>query len=105
MQPLVRAGREDLEQRRLRGGHHERVAVERALLAHAPVGDQLGELVGHADRAAGEPAADRLGEADDVGRDAEQLGRAAGGDGRAGLDLVEDQHDAVLVASSRTRSR
>ncbi len=62
-----------------------------------PDGDQRGELVGHADRAAGQAAADRLGEADDVGRDAEQLGRAAGGDGRAGLDLVEDQHRAVVA--------
>ena len=30
------------------------------------------------------------------GRDAEALGRAAGGDRRAGLDLVEDQLHAVL---------
>ena len=80
------------------GGHHERVAVERALLAHAAVGHELGELVGHADRAAGQAAADRLGQAHDVGRDAVQLGRAAGGDGRAGLDLVEDQRDAVRAA-------
>ena len=63
----------------------------------AAVGDERGELVGHADRAAGQAAADRLGEADDVGRDAEQLGRAARGDGRAGLDLVEDQHRAVVA--------
>ena len=32
---------------------------------------------------------------DDVGRHAEELGRAARGDRRARLDLVEDQHDAV----------
>ena len=89
------AGRQHLEQRRLGGGHHERVAVERALLAHAAVGDERAELLGHADRAAGQAAADRLRQADDVGRDAEQLGRAARGDRRAGLDLVEDQHDAV----------
>ena len=95
MQLLVGRGREDVEQRRLRGGHDERVAVERALLAHAAVGHERAELLGHADRAAGQAAADRLGEADDVGRDAEQLGRAARGHGRAGLDLVEDQDDAV----------
>ena len=91
VQLLVGLGGQHLEQRRLRGGHHERVAVERALLADAAVGDERGQLVGHADRAAREAAADRLGQADDVRRDAEQLGRAARGHGRAGLDLVEDQ--------------
>ena len=43
----------------------------------------------------GQAAAERLRERDHVGRDAEALGRAAGGDRQAGLDLVEDQHDAV----------
>ncbi len=89
--------REDLEERRLGGGHDERVAVERPLLADAAVGHERAELGGHADGAAGQAAADRLGEAHDVGRDAEQLRGAAGRHRRARLDLVEDQHDVVLA--------
>ena len=49
------------------------------------------------DGAAGESAADRLGEADDVGHDAEALGRAARRDGHPRLDLVEDGHRAMAV--------
>ena len=55
-----------------------------------------GQLLGHADRAAGQTAAAGLGQRDHVGRDAEALRRAARRDRCAGLDLVEDQDHAVL---------
>ena len=45
----------------------------------------------------GDAAAQRLGQADDVGRDAERRGRAAGADGEPGLHLVEGQQRAVPV--------
>src|SRR5215217_5697012 len=66
VQLRVAVVRQDLAQRRLGRGHHERVAVEGALLADLPGGDERPELIGHADRAAREAAADRLREAHDV---------------------------------------
>ena len=59
----VGVGGEDLGQRRLGGGHHQRVAVEGPVLVDVAVGDDLGELLGHPDRAARIAAADRLGQA------------------------------------------
>ena len=53
----------------------------------------LGAAAEGADRHA---AADALGQAEQVGLDAELLGRAAVGEHDPGLDLVEDEHDAVL---------
>ena len=50
-----------------------------------------------ADGSAGEAAADRLGQADQVGGDPEPLDRAAVGDGGAGLDLVEGEQRALGV--------
>ena len=91
----VGLGGEDLGERRLGGGHHQRVAVEGAVLGDGAVLDDGGELVAHADRAAGEAAAGGLRQGDHVGLHAEVLRRAAGGDRRAGLDLVEDQLHAV----------
>ena len=87
---------EHLGQRRLGGRHHQRVAVEGPVLLDGAVGDHRRQLLAHPDRAARVAAAARLGEGDHVRDDAEALGRAAGGDRRAGLDLVEDQLDAVL---------
>ena len=55
------------------------------------------DLVAAADGAGGQAAGQRLGQRDHVGHDAEALHRAAGGDADAGLDLVEDEHDAVLL--------
>ena len=53
--------------------------------------------MGAADRAARQTACERLGEADDVGRDTEQAGRPAGVHAEAGLDLVERQQHAVAA--------
>ena len=84
------------------------------------VGDRAGQRVaaegravgagGHAGRGArgGEAGADReaaaqpLGDGGDVGRDARLLaGEQRAGAAHAGLDLVEDQQQAVLVAQRR----
>ncbi len=91
----VGLGRHDLLEVRARGGHAERVAVVGAHLVDAAVLDAGHDLLAAADRADGEAAAERLGERDHVRQDAVLLGRAAGGDADAGLDLVEDQDDAV----------
>ena len=45
----------------------------------------------------GVPPAIGLAEADHVGHDAPALDGAAAGGADAGLDLVEDEHDAVLL--------
>ena len=94
----VRLGRQHLEQVRARGGHAERVPVVGADLVDGAVLDDRHDLLGAADRARRRAAAERLGERDHVGQDAEALGGAAGGDRQAGLDLVEDQDDAVACA-------
>ncbi len=47
----------------------------------------------------GHAAAERLGQADDVGRARRAAGGAAGADGEAGLHLVEGQQRAVLGAA------
>ena len=49
----------------------------------------------HRDRIA---VGDRLGEGAQVGVHAVKLLHAAAGDPKTGLDLVDEQHDAVLVA-------
>ncbi len=54
-------------QRRLDGGHHERVAVVRAEVQHGALGDQVHVLGLAAERTDGEAATDRLGERDQVG--------------------------------------
>ena len=64
-------------------------------MAHAAVFHDPRDLRAHPDRAAREPTAERLGERDDVRLDAEALHCSPRRDGQAGLDLVEDQHDAV----------
>ena len=96
LEALVDVVGEDLGQGRLGRRHHQRVAVEGAVLLDRAVGDERRQLLGHPDRAARVAAAARLGQGDHVGGDAEARGRAAGGDRAAGLDLVEDQLDAVL---------
>ena len=94
----VRVGRQHLGQHRSCRSHRERVAVERADLVVAAVGDRAHHLGGAADRAARHAAAERLRQTDDVGGDAEQLGRATPGDDQPGLDLVERQQRTVAGA-------
>ena len=91
----VGVGREHLGEHRPGGGHRERVAVERADLLVGPVDDRLHHLGGAADRPARDAAAERLGEAHDVGLHAEQRGGPPGSDGEAGLHLVEREQHAV----------
>ena len=93
----VRRGGEHLGQHRPGGRHRERVAVERADLLVGAVRDQRHHLLGAADRRRGDPAADRLRQADQVGRHARQPGDAARPDGQAGLHLVEREQRAVPV--------
>ena len=93
----VRIRRQHLEQVRARRGHAERIAVVRADLVDGAVAHDLHHLVGAADRADRQAAAQRLRERHHVRRDAELLDGAASGDRHAGLDLVEDQDDAVLL--------
>jgi hypothetical protein len=84
-----------LGERRLDRRHHQRVAVVRAEVEHLAGGDEVHVLGLAAERADGEPAADRLGERDEVGSHAELVGGAAVPGGDAGLDLVEDEEGAV----------
>ena len=82
--------------------HRQRIAAEgRAVRAgrHA-----LGGLGGREAGAEREAAADALGDRHDVGRDAGPLiGEQFAGAADAGLDLVEDQQQAVLVAELAQR--
>ena len=94
----VHVGGQHLQQRRLRRGHRQRVAVERADLVVHAIGDGRHHLLGAADGTARQPAAERLGQAHDVGRDAEQAGRPAPVDHQPGLHLVERQQHAVLAS-------
>ena len=81
------------------GDHRDRVARERARLVDgADRRELLHDLALAAEGADGEAAADDLAERGEVGRDAVALLRAAERDAEAGDDLVEDEHDAVLVA-------
>src|SRR5262249_20758854 len=77
-------------------GHGQWVPVERADLVVLAADDHVHDLLGPADRAAGQPAAEGLREAHDVRADAERLRRAARVDGETGLDLVEREQRAVL---------
>ena len=90
----VGVGRQDLGQRRAHRRHRQRVAVERADLVDPAVGDPAHDLLAAADRAARQAAADRLGQAEQVGGDAEALRGAAVGDRGAGLHLVEGEQRA-----------
>ena len=93
----VRVGRQHRGEHRSRRGHRERVAVERADLLVAAVDDGLHHLRRATDRPARHAAAERLGEAHDVGLHAEQGGDAPGTDAEPGLHLVERQQHAVLA--------
>ena len=94
---LVSLRRQHLAQAGPCGRHCERVPVERTDLVDLALLDGLERLVGAPDRAGREPAAKRLCESDDVRRDSEPLGRAAGRDAEPGLDLIEDeQHSEPL---------
>jgi hypothetical protein len=55
----------------------------------------MSSAAAHRDRV---PVAHRLGEGADVGLDAEQFLHAAACDAKAGLHLVDDQENPVLVA-------
>ena len=92
----VGVGGEHLGERGQPGRAHERVAVERALVGGAPA-DHLHHVGPAAEGRRGRAAADRLGEAREVGLHAVALDRAAGRDRRARLHLVEDQQRAVPV--------
>ena len=78
-------------------GHRQRVAVEGADLLVAAVGDQLHDLGGAADRGDRDAAAQRLGQADQVGGHAVATGGAGGAGGEAGLHLVEGEVGVVRV--------
>ena len=93
----VRRGREHLGEHRPGRGHRERVAVEGADLLVAAVGDQRHHLLAAADRGGRDATADRLGQADQVGRDADEARDPGRADGQAGLHLVEGQQRAVAV--------
>ena len=80
------------------GGHDQRVAVVGAEVRHPAVGDARHDLAASAERGERQAAADALGEAHEVGRDAEPLRGAGVPGGETGLHLVEDQQRAVGVA-------
>ena len=87
---------DDVEHR-LAGGHGERIAaIGRAVGADHHAGRRFlgGEAGAHR-----EAAANALGGGEDVGLDAVMLvGVELAGAGDSALDLVEDQHQIVLVA-------
>src|SRR5436309_710241 len=89
--------REDLGQVRSRGCHREGVAVERADLFERAVDDHRHRVLGAADRAAREPAAERLRQTHDVGHDVEGLHGPAPRDREPGLHLVEGEERPVRV--------
>src|SRR5438445_11208628 len=93
---LVRARRQHLEQARSRGGHRERIAVERADPVDSPLLDDLERRLGTADRAGRQTAAAPLRHGGEVGRDPEALPRSAPRDPAPRLHLVARQAHAAL---------
>jgi len=89
----VGAGCEDVDQ----GVTFDAAVVSGCPSVRRGLVDQSHDVGPPADGAAGQSTADGLGQADQVGGDVEALGGTAGSDGDPGLDLVEDEHRAVLV--------
>ena len=79
------------------GGHAGFVVVEGAALRHA-VPDDAHDFFLAAEGRDRIAVAERLGVGRQVGLDVEDLLGAAVGDAEAGLDLIEDEDDPVLVA-------
>ena len=94
----IRGRREDLEQGHARRRHRQRIAIEGAHLRDTLLLDDAHHIRATADGATRKPAADRLGQGDQVGCHPEALGGATGSDGHARLDLVEDQERALTVS-------
>ena len=89
---------DDLE-RRESGRHRDRVAGKRAGLVDRPErGQPFHDVAAPAEGADRHAAADDLAERRQVRPDAIERLRAAGGDAKAGHDLVEDQHHAMRRA-------
>src|SRR4029079_16524090 len=76
----------------------QRVAVVRAEVQHLALGDLVHALLRAAERAEWKPAADALGQRDEIGLHADGTRRTAPSGGDAGFDLVEDQQCAVLAS-------
>ncbi len=92
-----------------RGG--DRIGVERSLVRHAMLGvpnpivaqgHHVHDVIASGHGAAGKPAGDDLGKGGQVGLYAQPLLRAAGGQAKAGDDLVEDQQHVFRAVNSRT---
>ncbi len=92
---------EELVERSVHAGQRHRVGAIRAAVQHDVLGLHVHDVLAGAEGGrAGRAAADRLGDAGDVGDDAVALLGAAEGDTEAGDDLVEDEQHAVLVAEA-----
>ena len=76
-------------------GHHQGVAVVGADLEDGVVLHHGHDFLGASDGARGQTATQGLGHGHQVGSHSEALGGAARTDAQAGLDLIEDQDDAV----------
>jgi hypothetical protein len=83
--------------------HDQRVAVIGAEVRHPAVDDDLHDVLATTKRRERQPAADALGERDEVGLDAEALGGTGIPGGETGLDLVKDQDDPELIAQCAHR--
>ena len=102
---LVRSGVSTSRQAGPRGGHRERVPVERADLVDGAALDDLEGLLGAADRAGREPAAERLGERDEVGLTPKRSVAPPAAMPRPVLTSSKISSTPSRVVSSRTASR
>jgi hypothetical protein len=85
--------------RRESGGHCQRIPRERPRLVHRPRRRHaLHEIATTAVRRGGKSTADDLAQRDQVGAHAKALTRSAGGNAKAGHDLVEDEQRTRGVA-------
>ena len=80
--------------------HGERIPVEGTHHIHIASVDHRPHLVAAADRTRWNAGAERLGQADEIGLDAEEFGCATCRNGKAGLDLVNDPYNAKLLGDT-----
>src|SRR5882762_4827422 len=91
--------RENFAERRETSSHRHAVRVERAAVEDLVLRDQIHYRAARAERSQWQAAADGLSQTDHVRLHPEEFAGAAPGQLGAGLDFVEDQQRAILVAN------